>query len=122
MTTTPDQCIRDALGTDPVLRSLGFDHHTVGSEPPPAGPGIVLGWSGEWAASGTAALGTVVVEVTGVDGRTRAAVLDRVEVVLSGLRDGPVRRVGAGSPAEGVTVLAGTGEPAGRTAPSATVG
>ncbi|MEQ3541832.1 hypothetical protein WHI96_23755 [Pseudonocardia tropica] len=122
MTTTPDRQLRDALIADPVLQALGFGHRTVGSAPPPAGPGIVLGWSGEWAASGSAALGTVVVDVVGVDGRTRAAVLARVEVVLSGLRGGPVRRVGAGSPADGVTVLAGTGEPAGRTARSATVG
>lgn len=122
MTTTPDQRIRDALTADPVLRTLGFDHRSVGSASPPAGPGIVLGWSGQWAASGPAALGTVVVDVVGVDGRTRTAVLARIEVVLSGLRDGSVRRVGAGSPADGVTVLAGTGEPAGRTAAGATVG
>ncbi|MEJ8282161.1 hypothetical protein [Pseudonocardia spirodelae] len=120
MTTTPDQQIRDALSTDPILLASGFDHRAVLAGPPAQGRAIVVAWSGEWAASADAALGGIVVDVVGVDAATRAAVLDRVAVVLGALRGGAVRRVASGALDDGVAVLVGDPAPAGRPEPTAT--
>ncbi|MET0190143.1 MAG: hypothetical protein ABW212_14155 [Pseudonocardia sediminis] len=107
---TPHQRIVGTLVDDPVLATLGFDHRTIGAEPPQGRPGLRVGWSGDWSLAASGMAGTLTVEPTGVTAGTRAVVLERVGTALAQAHraGGPVqvRRSGGSSflvltPAEG---------------------
>lgn len=91
---TVHQQIHTTLSNDRILAALGFDHRSIGEEPPQR-PALVLHWDEQWYGTRAGYLGGLTVEPVGLDELSSSALFDRVDVILSAVRPGhgPVRRI-----------------------------
>lgn len=93
--TVLHQRIRALLFEDPVISACGFTHRMIGQKATEPGPYITLTWSDLWFESVSGLLGTVTIDVAGVDERTREAVLERVALIVQAApaQSGTIRQV-----------------------------
>lgn len=111
---TVHQQIHTALSSDRILTALGFDHRSIGDEPPLRQPALRLRWEARWHATATGFLGGLNVDPVGMDELSTDSVIDRVITVLCGIPPGygPVQRITVDPARSGRFVVLVRGGPA----------